>query len=53
MAEVYKTDIIIQDERDTAEMFTEMMRVNGFPVIKMFSSAPSIPILIFEDYFIA
>ncbi len=53
MADVNKTVIIIEDELESAEMFAEMMRVNGFPVIKMFSSAPSIPILIFEDYFIA
>ncbi len=53
MAEVYKTVSIIEDEPDAAEMFAEMMRVNGFPVIKMISNAPSIPILIFEDYFIA
>ena len=48
MAEVHKTVIIIEDEPEAAEMFAEMMRVNGFPVIKMFSSAPSIPIIIQE-----
>jgi len=37
--------MIIEDEPDTAEMFAEMMRVNGFRVIKMFSSTPSIPMI--------
>jgi DNA-binding response OmpR family regulator len=40
-----KTVMIIEDEPDAAEMFAEMMRVNGFRVIKMFSSAPAIPII--------
>lgn len=40
-----KTVMIIEDEPDAAEMFAEMMRVNGFHVIKMFSSAPAIPII--------
>lgn len=40
-----KTVMIIEDEADAAELFAEMMRVNGFRVIKMFSSAPAIPII--------
>jgi CheY-like chemotaxis protein len=40
-----KTVIIIEDEPDAAEMFAEMMRVNGFRVLKMFSSAPAIPMI--------
>ncbi|MDD2921373.1 MAG: response regulator [Anaerolineales bacterium] len=40
-----KTVMIIEDEPDAAEMFGEMMRVNGFRVIKLFSSAPAIPML--------
>jgi DNA-binding response OmpR family regulator len=40
-----KTVMIIEDEPDAAEMFAEMMRVNGFKVIKMFSSTPAIPML--------
>ncbi len=40
-----KTVMIIEDEPDAAEMFAEMMRVNGFRVIKMFSSGPAIPII--------
>lgn len=37
--------MIIEDEQDAAEMFAEMMRVNGFRVVKTFSSAPAIPLL--------
>jgi DNA-binding response OmpR family regulator len=40
-----KTVMIIEDEPDAAEMFAEMMRVNGFRVLKMFSSVPAIPML--------
>lgn len=40
-----KTVMIIEDEADAAELFAEMMRINGFRVIKMFSSAPAIPVI--------
>jgi DNA-binding response OmpR family regulator len=40
-----KTVMIIEDEPDAAEMFAEMMRVSGFRVIKMFSSAPAISMI--------
>ena len=40
-----KTVMIIEDEAEAAELFSEMMRLNGFRVIKMFSSAPAIPII--------
>lgn len=40
-----KTVMIIEDEPDAAELFAEMMRVNGFRVIKMFSSTPAIQII--------
>jgi CheY-like chemotaxis protein len=43
-----KTVMIIEDEADAAEMFAEMMRVNGFRVLKMYSSAPAIPIILKE-----
>ncbi len=43
-----KTVMIIEDEPEAAELFGEMMRVNGFRVLKMFSSAPAIPIIIQE-----
>lgn len=45
MASTPKTVMIIEDEPDAAELFAEMMRVNGYRVIKMFSSAPAIPII--------
>jgi DNA-binding response OmpR family regulator len=40
-----KTVMIIEDETDAAELFGEMMRVNGFRVIKMFSSTPALAII--------
>jgi DNA-binding response OmpR family regulator len=40
--------MIIEDEPEAAELFGEMMRVNGFRVLKMFSSAPAIPMIIQE-----
>ncbi len=40
-----KTVMIIEDEPEAAELFAEMMRLNGFRVIKMFSSAPAIPMI--------
>jgi DNA-binding response OmpR family regulator len=43
-----RTVMIIEDEPDAAEMFAEMMRVSGFRVLKMFSSAPAIPLIIQE-----
>jgi len=43
-----KTVMIIEDEPEAAELFGEMMRVNGFRVLKMFSSAPAIPMIIQE-----
>jgi DNA-binding response OmpR family regulator len=45
MTQAQKTVMIIEDETDAAEMFAEMMRVNGFRVIKMFSSAPAISLI--------
>lgn len=45
MTHPQKTVMIIEDETDAAEMFAEMMRVNGFRVIKMFSSAPAISLI--------
>ncbi len=45
MSSKQKTVMIIEDEVDAAELFSEMMRINGFRVIKMFSSAPAIPII--------
>ena len=45
MNQKQKTVMIIEDEADAAELFSEMMRINGFRVIKMFSSGPAIPII--------
>ena len=45
MTSTQKTVMIIEDEIDAAELFAEMMRINGFHVIKMFSSAPAIPMI--------
>jgi DNA-binding response OmpR family regulator len=43
-----KTVMIIEDEPEAAELFGEMMRVNGFRVLKMFSSTPAIPMIMQE-----
>ncbi len=48
MTATQKTVMIIEDEPEAAELFAEMMRVNGFRVLKMFSSAPAIPLIIQE-----
>jgi two-component system, OmpR family, phosphate regulon response regulator PhoB len=37
-----RTVIVVEDEADAAEMFAEMMRVNGFRVVKSYSSGPAI-----------
>lgn len=43
-----KTVIVIEDEPDAAELFAEMMRVNGFRVLKMYSSVPAIDLIAAE-----
>jgi DNA-binding response OmpR family regulator len=40
-----RTVIVVEDEADAAEMFAEMMRVNGFRVVKSFSSGPAINVI--------
>jgi DNA-binding response OmpR family regulator len=45
MADKQKTVIVVEDEVDAAEMFAEMMRVNGFTVIKSHSSTPAISLI--------
>lgn len=45
MATEAKTVIIVEDEPDAAEMFAEMMRVTGYKVTKVYSSAPAIGII--------
>ncbi len=48
MSTTQKTVMIIEDEPEAAELFGEMMRLNGFRVLKLFSSAPAIPMIIQE-----
>jgi CheY-like chemotaxis protein len=43
-----RTVIVVEDEADAAEMFAEMMRVNGFRVLKCFSSGPAINVIASE-----
>ncbi|MFO7585850.1 MAG: response regulator [Anaerolineales bacterium] len=45
MSEPQKTVVVIEDEPDAAEMFGEMMRVNGFRVVKSYTSGPAIEII--------
>lgn len=45
MASAQRTVMIIEDEPDAAEMFAEMMRVNDYRVVKMFSSGPAISMI--------
>jgi CheY-like chemotaxis protein len=45
MEKTQKTVLVIEDEVDAAEMFAEMMRVNGFQVVKTYSSAPAISLI--------
>jgi two-component system phosphate regulon response regulator PhoB len=40
-----RTVVVVEDEADAAEMFAEMMRVNGFRVVKSFSSGPAIHLI--------
>jgi two-component system, OmpR family, phosphate regulon response regulator PhoB len=45
MSTSQKTVMIIEDEPEAAELFGEMMRLSGYRVLKMFSSAPAIPMI--------
>jgi DNA-binding response OmpR family regulator len=40
-----KTILIVEDEEDAAELFSEMMRVSGFRVLKTSSSAPALDMM--------
>ena len=42
MGILQKTVVVVEDQPDAAEMFAEMMRVNGFRVVKSYSSGPAI-----------
>ena len=45
MSLALKKVMIIEDEPDAAELFAEMMRLNGFRVIKTYSSTPAMSII--------
>ena len=49
MSDSQKTVIIVEDEKDAAEMFAEMMRVSGYKVKKIYSSTPAIGIIAAEN----
>ena len=40
-----KTVMIIEDEPDAAEVFAEMMRLNGYRVLKSYSSSPALTLI--------
>ena len=43
-----KTVIVIEDEPEAAELFSEMMRVSGFRVVKLSSSTPAMETIFSE-----
>lgn len=43
-----KTVVVIEDEPEAAELFSEMMRVSGFRVVKLSSSTPAIQTILNE-----
>jgi DNA-binding response OmpR family regulator len=48
MSEMQKTIIIVEDEPDAAEMFAEMLRVNGYRVLKAAASGPAMDLIAAE-----
>ncbi len=40
--------MIIEDEPDAAELFAEMMRLNGYRVIKSYAGAPALDLILQE-----
>jgi len=40
-----KTVMIIEDELDAAELFAEMMRLNGYRVLKTYSGTPALALI--------
>jgi len=40
-----KTVMIIEDEPDAAELFAEMMRLNGYRVLKTYSGTPALTLI--------
>jgi CheY-like chemotaxis protein len=45
MPTTQKTVMIVEDEPDAAELFAEMMRLNGHRVIKTYSSRPALALI--------
>lgn len=45
MATMQKTVMIIEDEPDAAELFAEMMRLNGYRVLKTYSGTPAMTLI--------
>lgn len=45
MSHAQKIIMIIEDEPDAAELFAEMMRINGFRVIKTYTSTPALTLI--------
>ncbi|MGE5074122.1 MAG: response regulator transcription factor [Anaerolineae bacterium] len=40
-----KTIMVIEDEPDAADLFAEMMRLNGYRVLKTYSGAPAMDLI--------
>jgi DNA-binding response OmpR family regulator len=45
MATSQKTIIVVEDEPDTAEMFAEMMRLNGYQVMKSYAGETAVSLI--------
>jgi CheY-like chemotaxis protein len=45
MPTLTKTVMIIEDEPDAAELFAEMMRLNGYRVLKTYTSTPALTLI--------
>ena len=45
MPTTQKSVMIIEDEPDAAELFAEMMRLNGYRVLKTYSSTPAMTLI--------
>jgi CheY-like chemotaxis protein len=45
MSTIQKSVMIIEDEPDAADLFAEMMRLNGHRVLKTYSSAPAMALI--------
>ena len=45
MQNTSRSVMIIEDEPDAAELFAEMMRLNGYRVLKTFSSVPAMALI--------